>query len=541
NRLLFSTEVASLLWEYDEKEARSLFQTAINDVRQQIVEFNFQAVSEEMEADEEPSVNTGMFFGRRGNPDFQRVLGSRQTLAMSLAEFDPNTAIDFFIETRLIITSQKYAKQLEYSDRYFETRLLNLVAQKDPSKALELGRKSIQNGVSTSHINFLKQLYVKDAEKAHTLAEEILGKIRSDKVSSTNLQNAYTLFNLATEKSSQKEKLKLNKTELLDSSQIRELSDIIAKNLLSLNQDEIEDYRYNLTDYIASVEKFSPAKAAQVRQKYGIKPKNTSNNGVSVKAMPVAVPTPKPRGTGVAVSTKSNPNQEEMMKLMSKLGKEKLTSEERDKLKGETMQKLSKTRRREEKLILLTGFITQMNMSGEKELAQEFTNEIKVLINPTPKNFLEHTTNLTLAMALAEIEPEKSFELLENSIFQMNEVINGGLKVLEFIDAQDELFADGEIQLNIGPAGGLVREIGSAIPNLSTLIPVLARADFDRTKELPNKFQRQEARFLARMIVLRSLIKVKDSNAKKADTKAVEMVDDDEMPPPPPTKPILRK
>jgi hypothetical protein len=97
------------------------------------------------------------------------------------------------------------------------------------------------------------------------------------------------------------------------------------------------------------------------------------------------------------------------------------------------------------------------------------------------------------------------------------------------------------MQLTIGPAGGLVREIGGIIPNLSTLIPVLARADFDRTKELANKFQRQEARFLARMIILRSLVKVKDSNAKKTDTKAVEIEDDDEMPPPPVRKLISRK
>jgi hypothetical protein len=542
NRLLFTSEVASILWEYDEKEARSIFLGAMNDVRQQFSQFSSEVAAEAV-TDEDSQQRGGFLFGRSGNAKFQRMLGSRQSLAFSLAEFDPQTAVDFFFETRYIITNQKYVTQIENADKSSEGRLIQLVAEKDPAKALAFAKKTIEKGVNYNHIELLRQFHKKDSEKANELAIAMLDKLRTTKSFEENMDYDNTIeiqntfLTLAVQISKDIASTKTNKTPLLSSSQQKELADFMAKQLLK--NDEVTRYDQSfIRNILTTIEQFSPANANQIRLKYKIKnPKNTISASTSGpgRGSSRSVGTFKVDPVASGASIGGAPI-EEKISLMSKIGTQKLTSEDKVKIREEIRETLAKSKRREEKLLVFAGIVSQLSVAGEKDLAKEVIEDSGFIQNQNAKNYMEFGTNLMLSYAYADVEPAKSFEIMESTIFQINDFMASALKILEFVDANDELFSEGEIQLGIGPAGNIVREISTSIPQAKDYIKKLAKADFERTKTLADKFQRPEARFLARMIILRSLVKAKEAQKNTDElTEAYDSpiaVDDDDAPPP---------
>lgn len=505
NRLLFTSEVASILWEYDEKEARGIFLGAMNDVRQQFSQFASE-IAAEVDTDDDSEQRGGFLFGRGGNPKFQRILSSRQSLAFSLAEFDPQTALDFFFETRYIITNQKYANQIELSDKSFETRLIQMVAEKDPAKALAFAKKTIEKDVNYNHIDLLRQFHKKDSEKANELAIAMLNELRSTKFDSdSNIEIENMFLTLAVQTSKDIAKMKTNKTPLLSSSQQRELADLMAKQLLKSDEITRFDPSY-IRQMLTTIEQFSPANANQIRLKYKIKnQKLASSTAISAPPRVAGRPT---RNINIGPEISSTVV-EEKISLMSKIGTQKLTIEDKVKIREEIRQTLAKSKRREEKLLIFAGIVSQLSVAGEKDLAKEVIEDSGFIQNQNAKNYLEFGTNLMLSYSYADVEPAKSFEIMESTIFQINDFMASALKILEFVDASDELFSEGEIQLGFGPAGNIVREVSTSIPQVKDFIKKLAKTDFERTKGLADKFQRPEARFIARMIILRSLVKAK--------------------------------
>jgi hypothetical protein len=539
NRLLFTSEVASVLWQYDETEARGIFVGAMNDVRRQLAEFSSEVASE---TEEDTGQGGGFLFGRGGNVKFQRLQSSRQTLAVSLAEFDPLEALSFFFDTRYIITNPKYVKLMESSDKQTESRLISLVAEKDPAKALEYALKSISSGVKYTDIDFLRQFHKKDSEKAHTLAVAMLERLRTvarpqvtSNVYGVDFSDLYvmnSLLDFAIDNFDDINGSKTKKTPILTIGEQKSLAELMTKKLLEKanNPGTMEG---SPEEYVKNIERVSPASANQIRLKYKIKnPKSAGSGPVTMRA--------RPKGDFTIDPPAKVADIEEKVSLMSKIGTGKLSVEDRGKIREEIRQNLAKAKGKGEKLLVFVGIITQLSAANEKELAKEVIEDSGFYANQNAKNYIDFGTNLMLTYSYADIEPAKSFEIMESTIFQFNDYISSALKIIEFIDANDELFSEGELQLNVGPAGEIVRGITNATPQVKELVKKLAEADFDRTKTLADKFQRPEARFLARMIVLRSLVKVKEAKDAKVSGEDIDVPidspDDD-----PPTLPLKVK
>lgn len=129
----------------------------------------------------------------------------------------------------------------------------------------------------------------------------------------------------------------------------------------------------------------------------------------------------------------------------------------------------------------------------------------RTLVNFQPKNYLEYMKIWLLASGYAPIEAEKSFPLLEDAVFRLNDTISAFIKAGEFIDANNDFIEDGEVQ--IGSFGGEIsRELTRNLGTTDATIRSLVIADFSRTRALTNKFERPEARILAKMLVLRSIL-----------------------------------
>jgi hypothetical protein len=146
------------------------------------------------------------------------------------------------------------------------------------------------------------------------------------------------------------------------------------------------------------------------------------------------------------------------------------------------------------------------------------------LVNPEPKNYQDFMLSWMLASGYAEANPDKAFPILENTFLRANETISAFIKVAEFVDVNAEMIDEGEFQ--VGMFGGemirgMTRELGMAAGPLKTL----ARADFTKTRNLTNVFDRTETRVLAKMLILRAVLDKRE--IKRTDEEMTERMSDD--------------
>lgn len=507
NRISFSSEMAGLMWFYDEKEAAAMYGTVINDFKQLLADYDSQ-INALGVMPNESEYRASMFGGDQSDKTrltqkFYKAMGVRQQIAMSLAEHDATLAFNFYYDTLSIITNAELRKATEERDSYFETQFVKQLALKDPSKAVELGRKSLAKGVNWMHADLLQKIYEKDDAKGAEFADEIVKKFKSDKVSASNLYNVSSFLSIGAS-NSDKIKKEGGKKTMFTEQNLRDLAELLAQGILEKKDNE----EFNNSFNIGLIEKYAPARAVQIRAKFPAKtkPKQPSATVVSedVDAPQIAVKNEVMTKENVA-ENQTKKEQDEMMKNVQKLGSKELPKEERDKIITQSRKIIGGMGRKEEKIMALSMLASQVSAAGDKELAAEIMKDANTLVNPSPKNYKDFMEIWFLASAYAATDPEKAFPLLDDTIYRLNDTISAFIKVGEFIDVSGEMIDDGEVQ--IGALGGsmingLTRELGIA----SSTIRNLAIADFGKTKALTNKFDRPEVRILAKMLILRAVL-----------------------------------
>ena len=152
----------------------------------------------------------------------------------------------------------------------------------------------------------------------------------------------------------------------------------------------------------------------------------------------------------------------------------------------------------------------QVAKLGDKELASEIMRDADRLVNPAPKNFQDFMLSWLLVSGYAAADPEKAFPILEETIGRANDLLAAFIKVGEFIDINEDFIVDGELQ--VGAFGGqMIKGFTKELNVADSTLEVLARADFAKTKNVTNRFERIEVRMLAKMMVLRTILSTKPS------------------------------
>ena len=189
NRISFNSELASLMWFHDEKEAKVMYGAVISDFKQLLSQFDEQMNSIDQPADD--GFVPGGIFGGSGKTKVERkfriAMAVRQQIAMSLAEHAPDLAFSFYYDSLSLISNPQFRKETEQSDKYFELQLLKQIADSDAAKAAEYGKVSIKNGLTYNHIELLKKIYAKDADKGIEFGSAILSRLKSEKSNVANL------------------------------------------------------------------------------------------------------------------------------------------------------------------------------------------------------------------------------------------------------------------------------------------------------------------------------------------------------------------
>lgn len=518
NRISFSAELAGLMWFHDEKEARALYVTAFGNFKELLMQYDQQmnsfGPSEEGE-DDSHSYSRGPIFGEvtdkaRLMRRFQIAMQVRQQMAMSLAEHDAELAFGFYYESLATLSNPAFRKQMADRDRYFEAQLMTQIAQTNAGKAAQFAVRSVQEGLNYHHIELLKKIHEKDPEKGAELAAAMLSKVKTEKAGDFWITSGF--LSTASE-SFERSKGEGAKRPMLDRDALRDLADTFGQAILSNDSEHT-----NGLQYVDEIEKFSPSRASQIRAKFKADTGHRDPNRFTVRGEAPPPPPPAYKGpvntSGSGTSAVERRERErielekaekELKDNVGKLSSKQLPKEEREKIVAQARRILMAAPGKDKKIMGLSVLAAQVAKFGDKELAAEIMKEAQALVNPVPKTYQDFLLTWMLAAGYAESEPEKAFPLLEETIMRANDTLAAFIKVGEFIDVAGEMIDEGEVQ--VGAFGGqmvrgLTNELGMADATLRTL----ARADFKKTRDLANRFDRSEVRILAKMMILRAVL-----------------------------------
>jgi len=533
NRISFNSELASLMWFHDDKEARAMYAQVVADFKQLLSHFD----SEMNTADDPDEQAMGGIFGSYGGKSkverkFQIAMAVRKQIAMSLAEHAPDLAYNFFYDSLNSVTNEKLRTQAQQSDKYFEGQLIQQIAKSDAAKATDYGKESIKGGVDSQHIELLKKIYAKDVDKGIDFGAAILSKLKSG--GKDSVKGIYVYGELLSFASSNFEESKKRggKKPVYQYSDVRDIAELLAKVILDGDEGEgLASY-----NYLENIEKYAPTRAAQIRAKL----RKLEMGSPSVEVRTVAnVATNSYANAKSEFGFSSNSNtatreneardarekrEKDLMDDITGLNSKQLPKEERDKVIAQSRKIISQTPGKDKKIVALSLLAAQVARAGDKDLADEIMRDAERLVNPQPKNYQDFLLSLMLAGGYAEANPDKAFPLLETLILRQNELTSATIKLAEFIDVNGEIIDDGEVQ--IGMFGGdMIRGMTSELGMASSTIRLLAKADFAKTRNLTNTFDRTETRVLAKMLVLRAVLEKKEP-AKPEDELIKEYTPD---------------
>jgi hypothetical protein len=467
----------------------------------------------------------------------------RAEMLQMLAQRDARLARELLRATRPPASQAGNGREgAEYLDRETDLNLATQIASSDPKLAAEIAQESLSKGFAYQLPRLVEAIREKDPEVAARLASDIMTKLRTEKLeSSSEARNfAISLLRIATESAETDAKDKQKKpTPLLDQTSLRELTEMVAAEALR-SPAQNADMLSSLQTMMPIVEKYAPARVGQIRQKAPSAVVVTEDDEVEGDEM---VEMGKYRtliDTGSAdellsAAPKASEGMREMLyqRAASKIMEEgdaerarqvitekvqnpeqrKLMLAQLDKIAAATAAeqgKVEQTRKmlatlhtNEERVMLLAQLASGAAAKGQKKIALQLLEEARGMLGQRAKNINQLGAQLMVARAYAQLDPSRSLAILEPIVDQLNELLGaatvlGGFFVEELV--RDDEIMLGPLSMFFGVASNVLLQ--QYVADITTL----ARADFDRTKALLDRFQRDEIRTMARLMLAQSIL-----------------------------------
>ena len=540
NRIRVRMVGANILWRHDEARARILFKEVMASLTDLL---------NNQEAGDAPPDNPRMFEGPRS---------LRRELLQMLGQRDAKLAREFMRASRPP-SSQANSSRDGLPDQQIEINLAVQIAETDPKQALEIAEENLGRGLSYEIPQLLSALREKDPEGAAKLASEIMAKIRTEKLESSHVtrQVAVSLLREAAQTPDADGKNANSATPLLDQPTLRELADMLLTEALRPASTSPE-LLSSLQEMLPIVEKYaSPSRAAQLRrtmEPQKVTPDKVMNEDGGDGDVPDLANvdmskynTMFEKGTIdelLEAATKAPEGMREMLyqravgKMMEEgdterarqLINERIKDPEQRKqmfaqldemaaIKAAEQGKIEQTRKHlatlrtnEERMMVLAQLATGAAAKGDKKVALQLLDEARGMIGGRAKNFTQLGAQLAIARAYAPLDASRSLAILEPVVDQLNELLAAAVVLGGFIT--EEFVRDDEIMME--PLTAISNEL---LGNVSSDINALARADFDRTRALADRFQRDEIRIAARLLFAQSILSPQPTNPKGVDVK----------------------
>ncbi|MET0649593.1 MAG: hypothetical protein ABW208_23525 [Pyrinomonadaceae bacterium] len=518
NRAALRVQAGDLLWPRDEKRARSLFRDAAADLA---------------------TVKTGD--ANRGDRHYWMATQLRSQLLYTIASRDAQLALELLRESRPAVEEGAAAADPDMELR-MEQSLTALAAESDPKTALRLAEESLNKGVTYGVLSALERLRHKDAEAATKLAGKVVEKLRGETLVGGHEQWAVALsllrivllpqsgeqfyFGMGAPPAPAPEK---PKPLVMEDSDLRELADLVATVVLKDSSPGAFGMMSMLRPLLPEFEKRVPARAAQLRLKlaemdkmmdprakaWGQYDSIMSKPPESILEEAAKAPAEMRAHLYTAAATKLLRAGE--VERARAVVNENLRGQEREQMlfyldnaeiaraveKGNTddaRAMVSRIKSKEQRASALAELALVYAAKGDKKTAGGLLEEARGLIDRQPDNEREVGALLDVARGYALVEPAKTFEMIDPLIDQANDMMSAAA-LLEKFGAGTGMFRKGEMMLapGLGEMGGMYERYVKALAELS-------RIDFDRTRATADRFNRDEARLMARLIVARSVL-----------------------------------
>ncbi len=489
NRLSYTIRIAGMVWELDETQARAMFSYAVEELKREITQID--AMLNRMTNQPETEWTNAESFSDVRNKS-NRIFQTRSTLVNSIANHDAEWASRVLGETAALVTNPEFAKRFEQSDTSLKTMIAGKVARQDVNKALELGRERLSKGVSYDVTTLLQQIYNKDEAKGIAFGKEVVDKVKSAKGS----VSSWVLIGLLRQGSSNLQAVAKdasgNRKPLFDELTMRDLAGILADSIINSSSRRTSNQAMNL------IEQYAPQKAALVKQAVEARAnqnnsrRNTTNNSSRNNR--------SQSSSWQKINEARSNAQKEITESLKGLQDENASDEEKIKLINETRAKILAVNNNSFRVSNLISLSRQAQKAGQDELAGVLLSDAERLVNLQPKERRDFTENRNLATAYASVNADKSFAILENMIYRLNDVIEGFIKVNEF-SGNSRMVENGEMIMS-----GSSRQFTNYVSINGNNLQELAEADLKRLKNLGDKFARPEFRIEIRLRIAQNLL-----------------------------------
>jgi hypothetical protein len=529
NKAFFQVQIAGLLWDYDEKGARSL----LDDV---------QALTAML-------VNDPKFKPPTSKWDERRQL--REDIVRVIALRDPQAALDFLQKTTFVIPPESIqsdrSRYVFQSEARMEQQLALQIAANDPKRALAMAEESLEKGISSELNDLLRVVFEKDKEAGKKLSGTILSKLRSanltDKSDQAN-SNAvnFALRLLEDEYSSHRpeqaigEKMPGDKKrqQVLDDQSLREWNNYLIQASLAMVSKGIQTHRdgrdfirgrlSTLIKLLPDIEKVSPGLVANFKTRYGqLLPKmdleakfelETANataedllasaekaqGGLRKEYLQRAVRKAHESEGNFELARKiidehiTDPDERESMTArIDERAKQYLIERGKIEDAAASVMSLESDVQRAGKLADLSGRVLK---SGNKKLAAELMERALGFLPQPVETRDEYEAIMRIIYHSIDLDRERSFEMCGSMIEPINQLITAALILQRYQRNRSEQIRD-EI-----PA----RQLRGDFPakGFDKVIIALSKADFDRAIGLADRIRQTEFKLHMKLLAIQA-------------------------------------
>ncbi|HZI20448.1 MAG TPA: hypothetical protein VEY09_17835 [Pyrinomonadaceae bacterium] len=525
NRAVVNREAAELLWDHDEKRARALFREAV---------LAFAALT------------SGEGSSRRNNPFFWMLQQLRPQTLQAVAVRDPQFALELLRESRPPAEPGEAGAEadarLRSQELAMEQAIAALVAERDPQAALKMAEESLREGVTFGVLTTLGRLRHKDSEAATRLAVEIIRKLQGTDLNTEGEAGMVALALLRglllPDASGQQDVFRARATGrqpekpkplAVSDEAVRDLAELVAAAALKATYNR----PWMLTQIqglLPELEKKVPARAAQLRLRAAemegeLDPRERAwmqfeavATGPSAEAaLEAAAKAPQEmRGAFYSVAVANllrvgdaerarqvaatHLRGEEREQALSQIEQFSVTKAVEQGKVEEARRLITGIRRKEQRAVALARLALALAAKGERKAALPLLEEARGLLPRRPDSEREIEALLEVARGFALVEPVRTFEMLDPLIDQANDMLSAAALLDKFTPGQG-MFRRGEMLMYPG-----LNNIGGPYARYVEALAELARVDFERTRASADRFQRDDVRLLARLLIARSVL-----------------------------------
>ena len=540
NRSFIQASAADLLWKHDEKRARILFWDALNSLGLRTDTDDLRDANVTKSKNTQTKTQTI----EKAQKEYFEVYSVRRNFLIRVARRDPQLALDMLRATRPPPIPPNPNFRLP-DDRDLEQEIANQAAERDPKKALQIARESLAKGLTFQLLALLNSLNQQNQELATEFAGDIIDKIHT--VDLLTDQDGfwialYLLQSSRTPKADTEESQKENfstaswKQLKISDDQRRELVELLTDAASSASANP--NLANGLGEIMPEIQLFAPDRVTSVRAKMAQANRALTKDQQDWKIYESLYRTATPEQMIHAANSVTGEQRQSLYREAVSLAvmrnradalRETINAEISDESQRkalidsldaeeigaavyqgnvEELEKLLPTiRLKEQRALAMAELAMILEKKGRHEEALKLLQDARPLVKIDFNSDTQSRAFLSLLLAYSLVDPPQAFAMAEPIIDRANDNISKLLLLDKIVHSG--AVKNGEIVMQ-DPGVPL----DFALIKYGRGVLALANADFNRTRALADRFQRNELKLMARLVIAQSILRSMDISDK---------------------------